>query len=257
MLAERAPSVSGGAALIDNCILGVGDEAVVVGSSLDLGPGDAFVAAHNSLATQVARTVWLDGMLLVPTQSGTPVSSAELPGGSPVSTHPFNFGTGLALTQRLEKKRGVVLALCADEDLAPERWHEAIKFAGIHKLPVIYVLKRSFASQPDSSKQNPALEKVSFMVRDCGFPGVIVDGGDAVAVWRVTQESIHRARNGAGPTMLDCDTHSSRGSDPLTRMEHYMRKRSAWEDEWRRDIAERIEAEMEAAVATLATGVRE
>ena len=39
-----------------------------------------------------------------------------------------------------------------------------------------------------------------------GFPGITVDGNDIVAVWRVTQESIHRARSGAGPTLIECRT---------------------------------------------------
>ena len=48
------------------------------------------------------------------------------------------------------------------------------------------------------------------MARDYGFPGIIVDGSDVVAVWRVAQESIHRARNGAGPTLIDCRMESAR-----------------------------------------------
>ena len=62
------------------------------------------------------------------------------------------------------------------------------------------------------------------MARDYGYPGIIVDGQDVVAVWRVAQESIHRARNGAGPTLIDCRMDSKR--DPLAHMEHYMRKRN-------------------------------
>jgi TPP-dependent pyruvate/acetoin dehydrogenase alpha subunit len=255
MLAEREPRVAGGSALFDKCGFGVGDEAVVVGCSLDMGPTDTFVADNTNLSTQTARTVWLDGTFLRPVQNETQLGAVAEPSTAEIFTHPFNLGTGLALTHRLEKNHNVVVALCADVDLDPERWHGAAKFAGIHKLPVIYVLRRSSASQPDSSKPNPALEDVSFMVRDCGFPAVIVDGSDAVAVWRVSQESIHRARNGAGPTMIDCDTHSSPSRDPLAQMEHYMRKRCAWEDEWRSEIAERIEAEMEAAVAALRVGV--
>ena len=85
----------------------------------------------------------------------------------------------------------------------------------------------------------------SALCEDLGFPGVVVDGGDVVAVWRVAQESIHRARNGSGPTLIDCRAEST--ADPLAHMEHYMRKRSVWADEWRSKLTEQFEAELKDA----------
>ena len=55
------------------------------------------------------------------------------------------------------------------------------------------------------------------------FPEYVADAGDVVAVWRVAQESIYRARNGSGPTLIDCRKLTPQ--DPLAHMEHYMRKR--------------------------------
>ena len=83
--------------------------------------------------------------------------------------------------------------------------------------------------------------------RAIGYPGIIVDGQDVVAVWRVAQESIHRARQGSGPTLIDCRTDSKR--DPLAYMEHYMRKRNVWDDGWKKDTEQGIQAEIEKATA--------
>ena len=135
--------------------------------------------------------------------AGSRVTELRRPGA--VSFDPFNLGTGLALAHRLEKKRNVVIALSTEEDSVPEGWHEAMKFAGIHKLPIVYV-KSGFAFETAPAKGTPMLEELSFMARDCGFPAIVVDGKDAVAVWRVAHESIHRARNGAGPTLIECVT---------------------------------------------------
>jgi len=98
-----------------------------------------------------------------------------------------------------------------------------------------------------------------------GIPGITVDGNDIVAVWRVTQESIHRARSGAGPTLIECRTwrwhaeadnsptngrakskvlHARWQNDPLRHMEHYMKKRNLWQQAWK----DRLTAEYKAAL---------
>ena len=226
----------------------IGREAIVVGATLELGPEDTIAASPRNFSAQVAKGASVEAL------SSQPSHEDRTQPGSTARLDPFNLGTGLALAQRLEKKRNVVVALCSSSDAAsPDCRHEAMKFAGIHKLPVIYVLKRSSAFELGPEKRSPALEELSFMARDCGFPAIIVDGQDAVAVWRVAQESIHRARNGAGPTLIECDTESSPDTDPLAHLEHYMRKRGVWDDQWRRDAAHRIDAEI-AETATAFSG---
>jgi pyruvate dehydrogenase E1 component alpha subunit len=121
-------------------------------------------------------------------------------------------------------------------------WNETLKFAGEQKLPILFVIKNGVADQQASSEHAPHLEDFTFMTRDYGYPGIIVDGQDVVAVFRVAQESIHRARNGAGPTLIDCRTDSKR--DPLAYMEHYMRNRSVWDDEWQKQVEAQIKSDM-------------
>ena len=150
-------------------------------------------------------------------------------------------------------KRRVVVAFCPQERPALETWHEALKFAGVHKLPILYVIQNGVADQQLSSEHAPHLEPFSFMARDYGYPGIIVDGQDVVAVWRVAQESIHRARQGSGPTLIDCRTDSKR--DPLAYMEHYMRKRNVWDDGWKKDTEQGIQDEIEKATALVPAAV--
>jgi 2-oxoisovalerate dehydrogenase E1 component subunit alpha len=220
-----------------------GHEAIVGGATLELGPHDTIVASPRNFAAHVVKGARVEALLSEPPdQNGT-----QAGGRTPLD--PVNLGTGLALAHRLEKKRNVVVLLCSGAAASPDSWHEALKFAGIHKLPIIYVLNSGPALEVGLEKRNPALEELSFMARDCGFPAIIADGKDAVAVWRVAQESIHRARNGAGPTLIECDTESSPSSDPLAYLEHYMSKRGLWDDEWKQDAANRIEAEIAEAAS--------
>ena len=251
MLAERAHRLSGNQTPGADYDFAIGREAVVIGATLELGPEDTIAVPPRDFAVHIAKGSSLKCLLSQAVRQNRIQAPTRAKGGcsrATVSFDPFNLGTGLALAHRLEKKRTVVVALCGEETSAPDRWHDAMKFAGVHKLPIIYV-KSTSAFNLRPGKGSPALEELSFMARDSGFPAIIVDGKDAVAVWRVAQESIHRARNGAGPTLIECDTQSPYASDPLTQMEHYMKKRGIWDDEWRRDTAERIEADIDSAAA--------
>jgi pyruvate dehydrogenase E1 component alpha subunit len=240
MVQERARGLSEG-----NYEVALGHEAVIAGPTAELNAEDTIAASPKNLAALVARGLALDG-LLAPTTCVTRNSITH----ASVPEDPFVAGTGIALSHKLGKKQRVVVAFCPQESPALETWNETLKFAGEHKLPILFVIKNGVADQRSLSEHAPHLEAFSFMTRDYGYPGIIVDGQDVVAVWRVAQESIHRARNGAGPTLIDCRTDSKR--DPLAYMEHYMRKREVWDDGWKMEIEREIEGEIEKARALLA-----
>jgi TPP-dependent pyruvate/acetoin dehydrogenase alpha subunit len=226
----------------------IGHEAVIAGVTVGLQPNDTITASRRNLAAFVVGGTSLNSLLKQLDSNNSYSSglgSIVTPASLPVD--PFHLGTGIALADKLEQKRNVVMALCAGESPSLDRWHEALKFAGAHKLPILYVVKQAAANPSSSTPQNAHLEDFSFMARDYGFPGIIVDGGDVVAVWRVAQESVHRARTGSGPTLIDCRTESSQ--DPLAHMEHYMKKRRVWDDAWKKKVTRQIRTEMDAALA--------
>jgi TPP-dependent pyruvate/acetoin dehydrogenase alpha subunit len=244
MLSEQARCLVAAAAPAAE--FAIGHEAIVAGAALELEPNDTMVASPHNFA---ARIVTGNQLSAAVGKNGNRVGTAIAGAGGMAALDPLNLGTGIALAHQLEKTRNVVVALSAGGTSPKDRWHAAMKFAGAHKLPVIYVLRCSSAFENGATTRTPALEEISFMTHDCGFPAVIVDGNDAVAVWRVTQESIQRARNGAGPTLIECETRFTEYKDPLAHMEHYMRKRSVWDDRWRREAADEIRAEIKAMSA--------
>jgi TPP-dependent pyruvate/acetoin dehydrogenase alpha subunit len=226
----------------------IGHEAVVVATTFRLRAEDTITASGANLAARVGAAAPLQNSLAqgdTNNSCGSGLGAVVTPAS--LSNDPFNLGTGVALVHKVERKGNVVIALCTEESPALDRWGEALKFAGTHKLPILYVIKSRASDPACSGPQNEHLDDFSFMARDYGFPGIIVDGRDVVAVWRVAQESLHRARNDSGPTLIDCTMESAK--DPLAQMEHYMRKRSVWDDGWKKRISRQIQAEIDAAVA--------
>lgn len=219
-----------------NYDIAIGHEAVIVGVTAELDSQDTIAAGRRNLASMVVRGVPLGKILR---------GIADCSGQLSLPEDPFNIATGIALTHKFEKKQHVAVAFCPHTHPALESWHDSLKFAGMHKLPVIYVIEDGVADQRSPSDHAPHLEAFSFMARDYGYPGIIVDGQDVVGVWRVAQESLHRARNGAGPTLIDCRTDARR--DPLAHLENYMRKRNLWDEAWRNEAEAQIRAEIEKA----------
>jgi len=215
----------------------IGHEAVAVGVTAELRPEDTITASHRNLVARIARSAPDDGPRLY--EKGDPV--AWQPGtitATSLPEDPFNLGVGIALAHKLERKQRVVVAFCAQQKPGLEFWHDGLRFAAVHKLPVIFVTEQGITG--DSPRDlAPHLEPVSFFARHHGFPGIIVDGQDVVAIWRVAQESIHRARNGSGPTLIDCRTDPLR--DPLEHLEQYMRKRKLWDESCREECRRKTE----------------
>ncbi|MDH5616155.1 MAG: dehydrogenase E1 component subunit alpha/beta, partial [Acidimicrobiia bacterium] len=100
-------------------------------------------------------------------------------------------------------------------------WHEAMNFAGIHRLPLIVVIENN-----QYAISVPVAEEVAGQVADralgYGIHGVAVDGNDPLAMYAIAREAIDRARNGEGPTLIEAKTyryyaHTSDDDDKLYR----------------------------------------
>src|SRR3989442_598809 len=127
---------------------------------------------------------------------------------------------GAAMAARIKGDRTVIAAYLGDGATSEGDFHVAMNFAGVFKAPVVFVCQNNhWAISVPSSKQT-ASESIAVKAEGYGFPGVKVDGNDAVAVYRAVKEAVDRARSGGGPTLVECDTyrigaHSS--SDDPTR----------------------------------------
>jgi len=155
------------------------------------------------------------------------------------------LAAGVALAGKMEKSSRITIAFCGDMVSLPEHCQEAMRFAGVHRLPILYVC---WNSRPEAD--------IALQTQACGFPCITVDGNDAVAVYRVASEATTHARKGNGPTLIECKTGFDSGpgdeqpqsaADPLLNMEKYLTRKGLFSEESKRQIAAGFGRELDSA----------
>jgi 2-oxoisovalerate dehydrogenase E1 component alpha subunit len=127
-------------------------------------------------------------------------------GSSPIATQ-VPHAAGIAYAARLRGEDTVVGCWFGEGATSEGDWHEGLNFAGIHRLPIIFVCENNhYAISVPQSKQM-AVEDVASRAQGYGFPGVVVDGSDVLACYAAMKTAHERARAGGGPTLIECKTY--------------------------------------------------
>jgi 2-oxoisovalerate dehydrogenase E1 component alpha subunit len=189
-------------------------------------------------------------------------------GSSPIATQiPHASGIGYAMKYRGEDS--VVGSWFGDGATSEGDWHESLNFAGIHKLPVVFVCENNlYAISVPLSKQM-AVADVASRAEGYGFPGVVVDGNDTLACYEVMKTAVDRARAGQGPTLIECKTYrfhphtsddddrtyrareeveEARKKDPILQFEAYLQKRGLMTDERAQSVRAELKEQVDKAV---------
>ncbi len=142
------------------------------------------------------------------------------------------IGTGCAMAFKIQKKDNIAISFFGEGATSRGGWHEAVNYAGIHKLPIVYICQNNLWAESVPATLQAGIEDFSDRAKAYGFPGVTIDGNDFVEVYKTSQEAIKRARNGEGPTLIECKTYRYYGHseiDPADYRQHeeleYWKKR--------------------------------
>lgn len=140
---------------------------------------------------------------------------------SPVATQ-IPQAAGIAYAIKLRGEDAVVYVSFGEGGSSKGDFHEGLNFAGIHKLPVIFVCENNRYAISVAQHKQMAIENVADRAAGYGMPGIVVDGQDVLAVYKAMKEAVDRARQGEGPTLLEAKTyrivpHSSDDDDRLYR----------------------------------------
>jgi len=123
-------------------------------------------------------------------------------GSSPVSTQ-IPQAVGIALASKMRGEDAVTLVCFGEGGSSKGDFHEGLNFAGIHKVPVIFLCQNNqYAISVHQTKQM-AVENVADRAAGYGMPGRTVDGNDPLAVYEAIKEAADRARRGDGPTLVE------------------------------------------------------
>lgn len=125
-----------------------------------------------------------------------------LTGSSPVTTQVLH-AAGIAYAGKLEQKDFVVLTSCGDGSSNQGDWHEACNFAGLHKLPVIFLVENNYYAISVPLHKQLAGGDIAARAHGYGFPGVKVDGSNPLEIYKVMKEAVARGRRGEGPTLIE------------------------------------------------------
>ncbi len=253
-----------------------GQEASVVGSAFALRPDrDWIVPQYRELPALLRHGLPLETFML--TFLGDPRGGAIPPG---VNLLPIQIGlaaqlpqaVGLAWGLRLRGGDGVVLAYVGDGASSEGDFHEACNLAGVLRAPVVFLLQNNgWAISTPRARQSAAATLAS-RATGYGFPGVLVDGNDLLAVHAVVDQAVRRARDGDGPTLVesltyrigahntaddprryvdDTELRSWHARDPVTRVRTYLQARGQWDPDHDNQVQERIRSRVDEAVGTV------
>jgi TPP-dependent pyruvate/acetoin dehydrogenase alpha subunit len=131
-----------------------------------------------------------------------------------------NIAVGAGLSAKYRGTDQVCVCFFGDGSTNQGTFHESLNLASIWKLPVIFVCENNLYGISMHQSRHQAIQDVADRAVAYNIPGVVVDGNDVLAVYEAAKEAIDRARNGQGPTLIECKTYRQRGhfeGDPTRR----------------------------------------
>jgi pyruvate dehydrogenase E1 component alpha subunit len=200
-----------------------GQEAVAAGVCAGLRPDDYITSTHRGHGHAIAKGVPFRSLMAEMFSKDTGCCRGM--GGSMHLSDPavgmlgatgivgggIPIATGAALSAKLRNSGQVAVSFFGDGATNEGSFHESLNQAGTWKLPVIYVCENNLYGFSVPFNQASAVPDIATRAAGYGFPGVIVDGMDVLAVYAAATKAVERARSGQGPTLIECKTYRYRG----------------------------------------------
>jgi len=201
----------------------IGEEACAVGICLNLRNEDYIMSTHRGHGHYIAKGG--DMKVLMAEIMGRATGCCKGKGGSMHFSYmkknivfstgivgsgiPIAVGIGLAL--KMKGTDNVVTCFFGDGASNQGVFHEGINQAAIWSLPVIFVCENNLYATTTHISKSLSINDIADRATAYGIPGVSVDGNDLMAVCKAGSEAIERAREGRGPTLMECKTYRFRG----------------------------------------------
>jgi TPP-dependent pyruvate/acetoin dehydrogenase alpha subunit len=248
---------------------GRGNEAAAVGVAMAMEADDVGAPLHRDMGVHITRGVepWRifaqymgredgpargrDGNVhMGDLRLGLLAMVSHLPAMLPVAV-------GCALAFRIREERRVAVAWSGEGAMARGDAHEGMNLAGVRRLPVVFICDNNQWAYSTPTHLEYAVEHLAERAQAYGFEGVVVDGTDVLAVHREAKRAIEKARDGGGPTLIECQTLRMEGHavhddafyvpkelferwaerDPIERYRAWLRDHGTLDDETEEEIS--------------------
>src|SRR5215218_8378343 len=259
---------------------GIGQEAIIVGTCFALRREDYICPLHRDLGTFLMKGVSARAMMSQMLAKTTGLSKGRdsalhsgdhelgIFGNTSMLGANLPVAAGLALTFKIEKSDNVVVAYFGEGASNVGDFHEALNFAGVQQLPVVFICENNQYAYSVPIEKSMAIDDVAIRAEGYGFDGVAINGNDVLAVYQATLGAIARARAGDGPTLIECKTYRWHGHsehdkafyrtdeelamwksrDPIPTFTTYLRARHVLDDDSLKAIDERVKSTIDDAV---------
>jgi TPP-dependent pyruvate/acetoin dehydrogenase alpha subunit len=259
---------------------GIGQEAIIVGTCFGLRKEDYICPLHRDLGAFLMKGVDARTMMSQMFAKNTTLSKGRdsalhsgvselgIFGNTSMLGANLPVAAGLALTFKMERTDNVVLAYFGEGASNVGDFHEALNFAGVQRLPVLFICENNQYAYSVPIERSMAIDDVADRAHSYGFDGVAINGNDVLAVYQSTLGALARARGGEGPTLIECKTYRWHGHsehdkafyrseeelamwksrDPIPTFTTYLQARHVLTDERMKEIEARISQTIDEAV---------
>ncbi len=174
----------------------------------------------------------------------------------PVASHiPHAVGAAMAAKYRGDRVAAVVYF--GDGGTSEGDFHEGLNFAGVFRLPVIFICENNQWAISLPREKQTAAKTIAQKAYAYGFEGVQVDGNDIFAVYKATRDALNKAKQGNGPTLIECFTYRMsdhttaddasryrtkeeveawKEKDPILRLKLFMERKGLWTEQYQKDV---------------------
>ena len=249
-----------------------GQEAAQLGTIAHLRPSDWMVPAFRETAAELWRGRSLESVIIYfngfNEGVAIPDDGNDFPISVPVGSQMIH-AVGMGWSAKYRQTDEVAMTYFGDGATSQGDFHEALNFAAVFRAPVIFVCQNNQWAISIPVSQQTRSQTLAQKALAYGMPGIQVDGNDILAVYAAAQEAVQRARNGEGPTLIECVTYRlmmhttaddpkryrtdeevERWSqrDPLPRFEKYLMDKGLLSGDKRSHVESEVLEEIQAAI---------
>ena len=200
----------------------------------------------------------------------TPADLNIFPICIPVGTH-IPHAAGAAFAAKYKGDRTAVIAYFGDGGTSKGDFHEGFNMAGVFKLPVVFICQNNQWAISVPRERQSASKTLAQKACAYGFQGIQVDGNDIFAVYKATKDAVEKAKNGGGPTFIECFTYRMshhttaddatryrkeeeleawKRKDPILRLKLFMEKKGIWAEQYHKEVEDKSKTIVDNAVIT-------